>query len=121
MNLLYKHFTNIPENEELSAVFIIDGNLSYVATKRKDRDNEYKLYTTSKSKIKNLQGKSDMISKFDSIITKRLSHVIEQSAVFDNEGIRVVKYKTYRQEVQHKPSNNVEIKRYIGNKTNKLF
>lgn len=120
LNLLYKHISNIPLSEILKCIFIVDDVVSFAATQ--SNDTEYKLYSVSNYKIVLYLSRNDRVSKFDSYIHSKVPDVVEQSAHFEKDGLRVVKYKTYNKNTPpRKHEDKIVINRIGNNRFKKLF
>lgn len=121
MDLLYLHISEIPENETLAGVYIVDGTTSYVSTKT--TDSKYKLYTVTNHCIKDFIHQCCNLGELDTFVANRHSHIIEQSGKHEGD-IKVVTYKTdqLRKNSIKKPSSErQEIVRYKSTRIKRLF
>ena len=120
-NLLYLSVLGIPENEQLSGVYIVDGNPIYASTKLSD--NTYNLYKISNYEIKQFLSNWSSLGKIDTFIADIHFHVVEQSGMYE-KGIKVVKYKTDKAKetnIKRPHFERTEINRFVSNKKKKLF
>ena len=121
MDLLYSHIKNLPENETLVGIYIIDGTAKYISTR--DKTNLYRLYGILDYSVDEFICDSRVLGRFDTIIADRHGQIYQQSGKYEND-IKIVNYIT-------KNAVNVNIKRpnserevtarYIANNSKKLF
>lgn len=121
MDLLYSHITNIPNDETLSGVYIVDGTTMYASTKC--NNNQYNLYTVFNHKIGTFLLSSDNLGYLDTVVSSRHFQVLEQSGRLEND-IKVVTYITdrFKDKYTKKVSTEkVEISRFTNSRHKKLF
>lgn len=120
-DLLYLSVLDIPDNETLSGVYIVDGNPMYASTLISD--NTYNLYTILNYKIKELVNNFDKLGKIDTIVANMHFHVLEQSGIYE-KGVKIVRYKTDNAKettIKRPQHERVEINRFSSSKKKKLF
>lgn len=120
MDLLNKYISNIPMDEQLVAMYIIDGNTQFAATKL--LTNEFNLYSVSNYQLIGFETSSNTLGKFDTFVADKLVHHITfQSAITNTDNIRIVTYKTDSISITKPTSERQEISRFVHNHKRKLF
>ena len=125
MDLLYLHILQIPKEEVLKGVYIVDGETMYASTsfKPNEANSTYKLYTVINHNIVECINSSTNFGSFDTFVANRHDYIMEQSGRYE-QGIKVVTYKTNKLKNKNikKPKNErTEIVRFTSNRRRKLF
>ena len=121
LDLLYSHIKDIPIDETLVGIYIIDGDAKYVSTK--NNKNLYKLYRISEYSVEEFLQDSRVLGKFDSYIATIHAPIYQQSGRYEND-IKIVQYITknaVNKDIKRPVSERNAIERYITNNTKKLF
>lgn len=120
-DLLYLSVLDIPNNENLSGVYIVDGNPLYASTITSN--DTYKLYTLLNYKINEFILEFNKLGKIDTFIADKHFHVLVQSGIYEN-GIKIVRYKTDKAKetnIKRPQHERTEINRFSSSKKKKLF
>lgn len=121
MDLLYTHIKDIPENEALVGIYIIDGHAKYVSTK--NDKNLYKLYRISEYSVEEFLQDSRVFGRFDSYVANAHAPVFLQNGRYEND-IKIVQYTTknaVNKDIKRPVSEREATERYVNNNTKKLF
>lgn len=121
MDLLNKHIINIPQDEILSALYIVNGITKYASTKL--QNETYNLYQVSEYKLIGYEDNQETLGILDTIVAAKLNrHILKQSAITNNENnIRIVEYTTDYKRLLKPSTERTEIIRYNDKKKHKLF
>lgn len=121
LDLLYTHIKDIPENEALVGIYIIDGNAKYVSTK--NDKNLYKLYRISEYSVEEFLQDSRVLGRFDSYVANAHAPIFQQNGKYEND-IKIVQYTTknaVNKDIKRPVSEREATERYVNNNTKKLF
>ena len=88
MDLLNKHISNIPMDEQLVAMYIVDGNTQFAATKL--LTNEFNLYSVSNYQLIGFETSSNTLGKFDTFVADKLVHHITFQSAITNTDYQVI-------------------------------
>ena len=121
MDLLNKHISNIPEDEILSALYIVNGETQYASTKL--QNETYNLYQVSEYKLIGYEDNQETLGILDTIVAAKINkHILKQSAIIDKEKqLRIVEYITDYKQLTKPSTERVETIRYVDRKKHKLF
>ena len=121
MDLLNKHISNIPEDEILSALYIVNGETKYASTKL--QNETYNLYQVSEYKLIGYEDNQETLGILDTIVAAKINkHIIKQSATVDKEKqLRIVEYLTDYKQLTKPATERTEIIRYDNKKQHRLF
>ena len=121
MDLLNKHISNIPKDEILSALYIVNGETKYASTKL--QNETYNLYQVSEYKLIGYEDNQETLGILDTIVAAKINkHIIKQSATVDKEKqLRIVEYLTDYKQLTKPTTERIEIIRYDNKKQHRLF
>lgn len=121
LSLLNKHISNIPEDEILSALYIVNGETKYASTKL--QNETYNLYQVSEYKLIGYEDNQETLGILDTIVAAKINkHIIKQSAIVDKEKqLRIVEYLTDYKQLTKPATERTEIIRYDNKKQHRLF